>query len=82
MVRMTGKYRGGAVDLLEQHDPHQLMRPGRLAEGDPQLGALDQAWSEPVGAADDEAYRRAILRPPLAQEAGERRAIEVFAARA
>jgi hypothetical protein len=32
---MTGKNRGGTVNLLEQHDPHQLMRPGRLAEGEP-----------------------------------------------
>ena len=80
MIGMAGENCAGAVKLLEQHDPHQLMRPGRLAEGEPDLGALDQAWRQAVGAADDEAHRRAVLGTPLAQQAGKRRAVEAFAA--
>jgi hypothetical protein len=79
MIGMAGENCAGTVKLFEQHDPHQLMRPRRLAESQPDFGALDQARREAVGAADDKAYGRTILRPPLAQQAGKRWAVEAFA---
>ena len=72
---MAGENCAGTVKLFEQHYAHQLMRPGRLSEGEPDFGPLDQARREAVGAADDKAYRRTILRPPLAQQAGKRGAV-------
>ena len=34
MIGMAGQDGDGAVELLEQHDAHELMRPRRGAEGD------------------------------------------------
>src|ERR1700751_4048096 len=38
------KHGGGAVNLLKEHDPHQLVRPRRLAESKLELGARQEAW--------------------------------------
>src|SRR6185437_5761909 len=43
MIRMPGKYRRGAVDLLQQHDAHQLMRPCGGTERQAQIRFLAQA---------------------------------------
>src|SRR5579872_7546422 len=59
VIRMAGKDCAGAVKLFEQHDADELVRPGGLAEGEPQLAALDQRRRQTVGAADDEARSRA-----------------------
>ena len=40
VVGVSGEDRDGAVELLEQHDAHELMRPGGGAEREPELGAL------------------------------------------
>ena len=80
MIGVTGENCAGTVKLLKEHDPHELMRPRRLAESQPDFGALDQARRQAVSAADDKACGRPILRPPLAQQAGKRRAVEAFAA--
>jgi hypothetical protein len=40
MVRMPGQDGGGAIELFEQHDAHQLMRPGGSPKRERQVGAL------------------------------------------
>ena len=77
---MAGKDRGGAIKLFKHHDPHQLMRPGGGAESEPDLGPLDQAGRKTVGAADEKTRRRAIFRPPFAQQPGKRRTVQAIAA--
>ena len=37
VIRVARQDRDGAVELLQQHHPHQLMRPGRRAEADRQV---------------------------------------------
>ena len=77
---MPGEDGAGAIKLLQQHDADELMRPGGRAEGEPELGALDQAWRQAVGAADDEARPRPVFRAPFAQQRRQRRAVEILAA--
>ena len=80
MIGVAGKNSAGTIELFEQHDAHELMRPGRRTEGESKPGALAQAGSKAVGAADDEADARAVLGAPLAQQCRERRTVEIFAA--
>ena len=80
MIGMTGENSTGTVKLLEQHDADQLMRPSRAAKGEAELGALDEARRKAIGAADNEAHGRAVLRAPFAQEARKLRTVDVFAA--
>ena len=79
VVGVSGQDSAGAIKLFQQHDAHQLVRPGGLAEGKLELGALVQARRQPVGAADQKAHRRTVLGAPFAQLRGERRAVEVLA---
>src|SRR5579884_1283190 len=76
MVGMAGQNRAGAIKLFEQHDAHELMRPGRGAERKGYVGALPQARSEAIGAAKDETDRRAVFIPPLAKQSRKAGAIE------
>jgi len=78
MIGVPGKDRTGAVKLFQQHRPDQLVRPGRLAEREADLGALDEASRETIGTADDKAHRRAVLRSPRMQQARKRGAVEAF----
>src|SRR5437763_9786973 len=80
MIRMPGQHCDRTVELLEQHDPYQLMRPGSGSEGDRQIGPLAQARREAVGAPDHEYGGRPPLRPPALQMAGEGRAGDVLSA--
>jgi len=48
---VPGQERRGPINLFQQHDAHQLMRPGGRAESQPQLGALAQIGRQPVSAA-------------------------------
>ena len=34
MIGMAGENSAGAVELLQQHDAHELVRPGQGAEGE------------------------------------------------
>jgi len=77
MPRQDG---GSTVDLFQQHDPHQLMRPGCPAESHAHLGAFQQAWRKSICSADNEISRHPILRSPLTHEARKRRAVEILAA--
>jgi len=80
MIRVTGQNGGGAVELLEQHDAHQLMRPSGLAEREFQVGALAQAVGKPIGGTDHKSDRGTVFGAPFAQQRGERRAVEIIAA--
>jgi len=76
---MAGNNGGGPVNLLNEHDPRQLVRPSRPAEGQLELGPSNQARCKAVGTTKDETDRRAVLGPPFLQQAGQRRAFEIFA---
>ena len=54
MIRVSHQDRGGAVDLFQQHDAHELMRPGERPEGEMQGGVLGERSRKPVGATDHE----------------------------
>ena len=67
---MPHQDRGGAINLLQQHDAHELMRPGERAEGQPQRRLIRQSRCETVRAADHEdGVARGIV--PDAQPIGE-----------
>src|SRR5580698_9269088 len=80
MIRVAGKNGSGAIELLQEHDAHQLMRPGGRAERDLEFGASVEARRKPIGAADDEADGRTIFAAPLTKQRGESRAVEALAA--
>src|SRR5271154_6772899 len=71
MVGMSGQDREGAINLLQQHDSHKLMGPGRGAEGEAEVGALAQHLAEAIGAADGEENGSAAGIVPGPQPAGE-----------
>ena len=71
---------GGAVELLGEHGPHQPVRPGLAAEGEPQLGRRQRPLVEPVGTADQERRRPLALVAPAGEAIGELDAGEVAAA--
>src|ERR1700692_1111810 len=54
VVGMPGEDRHGAVKLLEQHDPHELVRPGCGSEREREIGAPLDLGAQSVGAADAE----------------------------
>src|ERR1043165_5924031 len=80
VIGMPGQDADGAVDLLQQHHANQLMRPGRRAKRKLQAGLVAQRGREPIVAADDEDRGRPAVVAPAAEPAGERRAVEAFAA--
>ena len=54
MVFASGVDLVGPVDLLQEHDPQQVMGKGHGGHGQPQIGLLFQRGVHPVGAADEE----------------------------
>ena len=60
MVGMTGKDRGGAKQLLEQHRTRQQVRPGRVAEREQAVGLVAVGARMPVGRADRDAADRLL----------------------
>src|SRR5271169_3108619 len=79
MIRMAGEDRRGAVKLFQQHDAHQLVRPGGGAERQPQLGLGAQARRQAIGAADHKDHGRPVVCAPFRQLGGETGAVEVVA---
>src|SRR5262249_38140331 len=80
VVGMAGQDGEGAIELLQEHDPRQLMGPGGSPEGEAKIGLLAEALRHPVGAADEESRRRpALVAPPL-QLLAECRRREIVAA--
>ena len=77
---MSGQKGGRPIDLFQQHDAHQLMRPGGGAEGEPQVGAVADAAAEAVGAADHEDGGGTPGVAPALDAVGEIDAVEAFAA--
>jgi hypothetical protein len=54
MIGVVRKDGGGAEQLLGEHRPGEEVRPGRLAEGEQEIGAAALLVAEAVGAADQE----------------------------
>src|SRR5207245_7358099 len=67
MVGVTRHDGDRAIDLLEQHDASELVRPRGGAETDRQARFLPQAWRKPVIAANDECHGFLVLLPPSPQ---------------
>ena len=61
VVGVAGDDRGGPEQLFGQHRPDQQVRPGRLAERQQKIGALEGRRIVAVGRADQEA-RFALAR--------------------
>ena len=69
-----------AIDLLDEHDAGQHVRPGERAEPEHEARLLDQGRIEPVGPADDESEMSAALFHPAGDALGEGGAVEWLAA--
>src|SRR3569623_292724 len=54
MIGVVRKDRGGAEQLLGEHGAGEQVWPGRLAEGEQQVGAPALGIAEAVGGADQE----------------------------
>ena len=76
---MAAQDRRGAVELLRQHDAHQLVRPGEGRKAQGQVGARDEIGIEPVGAADDEADAGPAVVAPVDELLGEAVGVDGFA---
>ena len=68
---MSGEDGGRPIDLLQQHDTHQLVRPGRRSEGEPETGLVGEGGGQTVRAADDEDGCRRSGIAPSSDLAGE-----------
>jgi hypothetical protein len=79
MIGVARENGAGAVELFEQHDAYQLVRPRGGAESEPDLGAIEEAGRNAISASNDEAHSRTVFGSPLAQQACERRAVEALA---
>src|ERR1700692_4035164 len=75
VVGMPGEDRHGAVKLLEQHDPHELVRPGCGSERECEIGAPLDLGAQSVAAADAEDRGGTTAIAPAAQRNRERAAI-------
>src|SRR5262245_58832239 len=80
VIGVSREHGHGAIDLLEQHDPHELMRPSRGAERDMQVGFVMQSGRKTIGSADDEYDRWSTGIAPTPQAVGESRAVEILSA--
>src|SRR5262245_36960359 len=78
---MPGEDGDGAVELFQQHDADELVRPCRGAEGDGEARLVAQRRREAVGGADDEDDGRLVLVAPVLQAGGEGGAAHALAAR-
>src|SRR6516164_8738966 len=64
MIRMPREDGRCAVELLQQHDPHQPVRPRRCAKGKAQLGPSPQTWCQSIGTSDQEnCFRNSVIAP-------------------
>src|SRR5689334_25291542 len=79
MIRMTGENRAGAIELLEQHDAHELMRPSCGTKRQNPAGAAAQTLRDTVSAADDEAHRAPVLLTAFLQQRGQSAAVDILA---
>src|ERR1700720_418773 len=79
MVRVAGENRSGAIELLEQHDADELMRPGRRAKGQDVPGAPAQALRNAVGPADHKTQGGAVLLPAFFEQCGQSWAVDILA---
>ena len=70
MVRLPGEDLVRAKELLQEHDPRELVRQRDAAQGQAPLRALDHGGVEPERAAHDEAQIRS-REAPLRDEFGE-----------
>ena len=76
---MAGENGAGAVELLEQHDANELMRPSRRAKGQDVPGPSAQALRNAVGPADQETQGGAVLLAAFFQQRGQPRTVDILA---
>src|SRR3954469_1816183 len=79
MIGVIGKDAGGAEQLLGEHGPGEQMRPGRLAEGEQQIGAGALRIAETIGAPDQEPRLADAAVAPALELMGEGERAELLA---
>src|SRR6266700_2755141 len=77
MARHNGR---GPIKLFQKHDANHLVRPGRGAEGDAELGLTPQFRRKSVRAADHENSAAGALIAPTPEVPGKYGAVDVLAA--
>src|SRR5580692_2858425 len=80
MIRMPGQDGRSPVNLLQKHDSHKLVRPGRGSECGHEVGAAPQGLADAVSAPDRKTKRPACAVAPAAQPNRQAIAAEIFAA--
>lgn len=80
VVGRSREDRGGAVELLGEHDAGEHVRPDHAPEGEPAVGAVAKGRVESVGAADREGEVAAAGVGGAAEKRGEARRVEGVAA--
>lgn len=80
MVRDTRQNRVGPVDLLQSNDESQFVLKGKGTERPEQVGALDHAFRESVGATYEKCTSLSRIAFDFPDFFGERAACEGFAA--
>ena len=71
MIGRACQYRDGAIELFGQHDPNQLVRPDRRAEGQHEIRLRQGSAVMAVSAPDAEDGFARTLIPPAFDLAGE-----------
>src|SRR5262245_10241287 len=79
VVRMAGEQRHGAIELLEQHDAHELVGPRGGPEGEDEIGFVAQMSRYAIGSPDQEERCRPPIVPPACQVARKSDGAEIFA---
>jgi len=80
MIGVTGNDGRSAVELLRQHGASKQMRPGRLAEGEQQVGLAALVFGMPVGGAQYEAAFAHTVVPPASENVRQILGREIFPA--
>src|SRR5579885_103882 len=78
---MAGQDPLGAIELLGEHAADQEMRPGEAAEGETEIGALQDRGRKAVGAPDEEGEVAGAAVAPGAEALGQGLAGEELARR-
>ena len=80
MIRVTRRNRIRAENLLGEHNPHQPVRPGGAAKGQPVMGTGDECGGKPVLPANGENHPPRATYHLALEEGGKRLACHLFAA--
>lgn len=80
MIGRAGKNGDGAIELFGEHDPHQFMRPDRIAKGEHQVRPGKDRMVMAISAANAEYSVSHAFIAPLLERSGELASRHGFAA--